>query len=176
MVDVVFLQASVDKPNNTTTQIYNNTTTQHNQAIMATGTSGTSGTSVATKTYGQAYTVNMVPGKSLQVGDRVVTNQLATPAGKSGKSGNTGSKAVILVVSNIVDSKVHFQNQSMTAWLSNYGTTYHPAVLVRNKQTDEIGHVFDMSTNHSQAQLYHIRLGSKTHVVSSSNMQHFEIV
>ena len=137
------------------------------------------GTSVATKTYGQAYTVNMIPGKSLQVGDRVVANQLATPAGKSGNTGNTGntgSKAVILLVSNIVDSKVHFQNQSMTAWLSNYGTTYHPAVLVRNKQTDELGHVFEMSTNHSQAKLYHIRLGSKTHVVSSNNMQHFEIV
>ena len=130
---------------------------------------------MATKTYGQAYTVKLVPGKALQIGDKLVTNKIQSKTGSSGSSGSS-AKTVILEVSQIVDNKVHFKNQSMTAWLSNYGTTYHPALLVRNKQTDETGHVFDMSTNHSGAKLYHIRLGEKTHVVSSNNMQNFEIL
>lgn len=130
--------------------------------------------SVPTKTYGESYRVPVdIPEhrKELKAGDCVVTTDL-TP-GRTKKPIVLRVKRVF-VHPNGTFEEVEFENglPGRTAYLSNYGKTYHPALTMRHVETNQQGVVFDM-THKNNITTYFVRMKGAVYYPTDASMKGF---
>ena len=129
--------------------------------------------SVPTKTYGESYRVPVaIPEhrKELNAGDNVVTTDLTRK-----------NKPIVLCVKRVfvhpngVLEEVEFENglPGRTAYLSNYGKTYHPALTMRHVATNQRGVVFDM-THKNNITTYFVKMKGVVYYPTDESMKGFQ--
>ena len=129
--------------------------------------------SVPTKTYGESYRVPVaIPEhrKELSAGDYVVTTDLTRK-----------NKPIVLRVKRVfvhpngVFEEVEFENNlpGRTAYLSNYGKTYHPALTMLHVATNQRGVVFDM-THNNNITTYFVKMKGVVYYPTDASMKGFQ--
>ena len=115
--------------------------------------------SVPTKTYGESYRVPVaIPEhrKELKAGDVLRVKR-------------------VFVHPNGTFEEVEFENNlpGRTAYLSNYGKTYHPALTMRHVETNQQGVVFDM-THKNNITTYFVRMKGAVYYPTDASMKGFQ--
>lgn len=130
--------------------------------------------SVPTKTYGESYRVPLVVPehrRKLKAGDYVVTTDL-TP-GRKEKPIVLRVKKVFVPESSVLE-EVEFENglPGRTAFLSNYGKTYHPALTMHHVATNQQGVVFNM-THKNNITTYFVKMNGTVYYPTDTSMKGF---